>query len=203
MDAWRLAEPARRQRETTLQQLAGRVAVGESLLLLCHCRGRGKPVHASNRCHGDGIAAELLWRAATQVAGAPGLTSGVAVGTGEPMTSERARAADRGVGERCGVESLDEKSARRDVLIQGPGTAGGGGTGTAFAGTEGQSGKGEATGTASPKGLVEDGAGEKRKGGETCGEAEVVTSRGKRPRVRGGQKCSKRKAGERKQRVGQ
>ena len=70
--------------KSTLQQLAGRVAVGESLLLLCHCRGRGKPVQADTLCHGDGIAAELLWRAAAQVAGAAGQARGVAAGAGEP-----------------------------------------------------------------------------------------------------------------------
>ena len=200
MDAWRLAEPARRQREITLQQLAGRVAVGESLLLLCHCRGRGKPVHASNRCHGDGIAAELLRRAAAQVAGAAGPTSGMTAGTGEPMTSERAHAADGGVGERCGAARLDEASDLRGALSNGATTVGNSGTGAALAGAGGRNGTGEATGAAAPRGLVAGGAGEKRKGGEASGEAEAAASRGKSPRGdKGRQKNGTQKAAKLKQ----
>ena len=204
MNEWRLAEPARRQRESTLQKLAGRVAAGDNLLLLCHCRGRGKPVQAGNRCHGDGIAAELLWRAAAQVAGAAGPTSGVAVGKGEPLASERARAADGGVGERCGAERLDEKSALRDVLIQGTGTAGCGGTGAATAAAGGQSSTGEAAGAAVPMAWVTGGTGEKRKGGETSGEVEAAASMGKQHRAdKKRQKSGKQKKAERKQRTEQ
>ena len=94
VDAWRLAAPARRQREATLERLVARVVAGENLLLLCHCRGRGKPVQAGTLCHGDGIAAELVRRAAAQVAGAAGQARGVAAGAGEPLASERARTAD-------------------------------------------------------------------------------------------------------------
>ena len=84
VDAWRLAAPTRRQREATLERLVARVVAGENLLLLCHCRGRGKPVQADTLCHGDGIAAELVRRAAAQVAGAAGQARGVAAGAGEP-----------------------------------------------------------------------------------------------------------------------
>ena len=44
--------------------------------------------------NGDGIAAELVRRAAAQVAGAAGQARGVAAGAGEPLASERARTAD-------------------------------------------------------------------------------------------------------------
>ena len=204
VDAWRLAEPARRQRETTLQQLAGRVAVGESLLLLCHCRRRGRPVQAGNLCHGDGIAAELLWRAAAQVAGAAGPKNDVTAETGEPLAPERACAADGGVGERCGAARLDEASDLRDALPNGARTVGCGGTGATFAGTGGHNGTGEATGAAGPRRLVAGGAGEKRKGGEANGEAEATTSMGKRPRGdKGIQKKGKQRAAKRKQHAGQ
>ena len=92
VDAWRLAAPARRQREATLERLVTRVVAGENLLLLCHCRGRGKPVQAGTLCHGDGIAAELVRRAAARVAGAAGQARSVAAGAGEPLAVDSRRA---------------------------------------------------------------------------------------------------------------
>ena len=197
-----MAEPARRQREITLQQLTDRVAVGESLLLLCHCRGRGKSVYASNRCHGDGIAAELLRRAATQIAGAAGPTGGITAETGEPMMSERVRAADGGVGERCGAARLDEASDLRGEPPNGARKLPNGGTGATTAAARGRLSTSEAADIAVPMAGVTGGAGEKRKDREMSGEVEV--SRGKRPRAdKNRKKSPKQRKVEKKQRTEQ
>ena len=120
------------------------------------------------------------------------------------MASERARAADRGVGERCGVERLDDKSARRDVLIQGTGTAGCSGTGATTAAAGGQSSTDEAAGVTGPMALASGGTGEKSKGGETSGEGETAASMGKQHRApKRRQKSGKQWKAERKQRTEQ
>ena len=157
-------------------------------------------MYASNRCHGDGIAAELLRRVAAQVKGAARPTSGMTAGTGEPITSERVHAADGGVGERCGAARLDETPDLRGAFPKGATTVGCSGTGAVLAGAEGRNCRGEATGAAAPRGLVAGGAGEKRKGGEASGEAEAAASRGKSPRGdKGRHKNGARKAAKLKQ----
>ena len=188
VDAWRLAAPARRQREATLERLVTRVVAGENLLLLCHCRGRGKPVQADTLCHGDGIAAELGRRAAAQVARAVGQARGVAAGAGEPLASERARAADGDGGGRRVAARLDEASALRDAILGEARAAGCGGAGAASAAAAGeQSSAGEAAGAATPIGSATGGAGGKRSRGEAGGDAEAATGGEKRQRrARGG-----------------
>lgn len=38
-----------------LMELAERLAVGDNLTLVCHCRRRGKASTPATRCHGDGV----------------------------------------------------------------------------------------------------------------------------------------------------
>ena len=57
-DGWSSNE-ARALREKALAQLSERMAAGESLLLLSHCRRRGQALCGETRCHGDNIATVL------------------------------------------------------------------------------------------------------------------------------------------------
>ena len=50
---------ARALRERALAQLSERMAAGQSLLLLCHCRRRGQALCGETRCHGDSITTVL------------------------------------------------------------------------------------------------------------------------------------------------
>jgi len=56
-------EAARRDRAAALDKLARRVADGEDITLMCHCRGRHESFSEAKRCHGDGVRTEVLRRA--------------------------------------------------------------------------------------------------------------------------------------------
>ena len=56
----------RQRRADCIQGLVDRVAQGEDLLLLCHCRPFGAAREPQNRCHGDGIARTVRLRARAQ-----------------------------------------------------------------------------------------------------------------------------------------
>ena len=64
---WLITPEARRNREMELEALAARVAGGEGLLLLCHCRGRGWARQADNLCHADDLAVDIRRRATGRV----------------------------------------------------------------------------------------------------------------------------------------
>ena len=81
-------ERARRQRETTMEGLVRRVAAGENLALLCHCRGLGAATTARTMCHGDAIADELRRRAEALLGGGAGEEGG-ATGGGERRVATR------------------------------------------------------------------------------------------------------------------
>ena len=56
----------RQRRAGCIQGLVDRVAKGEDILLLCHCRPFGAAREPHNRCHGDGIARTVRLSARAQ-----------------------------------------------------------------------------------------------------------------------------------------
>ena len=69
---------ARMERAKAIEDMVARVAAGEDLLLLCHCRrvGETRQVNArySNRCHGDDIASTVTEEAKARASPPPLLT---------------------------------------------------------------------------------------------------------------------------------
>ena len=65
---WLITPEARRRREAELEALAERVANGESLRLLCHCRRMGEARKPWNRCHADDLTNDICRRAEAKAA---------------------------------------------------------------------------------------------------------------------------------------